>query len=97
MRNRDGERRSLPKIDVMLGWGVVKAGDIIVAKGRDKEGTLLANGNIKVEEREMTLQKWLKEVFGWSSVETYKFSVHKESGKTLSQIREDYMKVQDKV
>lgn len=27
-------RRNLPKIDAMLEWGVVKAGDIIVAKGK---------------------------------------------------------------
>ncbi|RNA70022.1 hypothetical protein [Alteribacter keqinensis] len=34
-------RRSLPKIDDMLEWGVVKAGDTIVAKGRIDEATLL--------------------------------------------------------
>lgn len=37
------------------------------------------------------MQKWLKGVFGWSSVQTYTFAVHKESGKTLSELREEYM------
>lgn len=84
-------RRSLPKIDLMLEWGVVKEGDIIVAKGRDDEGRLLSNGNVMVNGEEKSMQAWLKEIYGWSSVQTYVFAVHKETGKTLSQIREEYM------
>ena len=84
-------RISLPKIDLMLEWGVVKEGDIIVAKGREDEGRLLSNGNVMVNGEEKSMQAWLKEVYGWSSVQTYVFAVHKETGKTLSQIREEYM------
>lgn len=84
-------RRSLPKIDLMLEWGVVKEGDIIVAKGREDEGSLLSNGNVMVNGEEKSMQAWLKEIYGWSSVQTYVFAVHKETGKTLSQIREEYM------
>lgn len=84
-------RRSLPKIDLMLEWGVVQEGDIIVAKGRDDEGRLLSNGNVMVNGEEKSMQAWLKEIYGWSSVQTYVFAVHKETGKTLSQIREEYM------
>lgn len=84
-------RRSLPKIDLMLEWGVVKEGDIIVAKGREDEGRLLSNGNVMVNGEEKSMQAWLKEIYGWSSVQTYVFAVHKETGKTLSQIREEDM------
>jgi len=84
-------RRSLPKIDLMLEWGAVKEGDIIVAKGREDEGRLLSNGNVMVNGEEKSMQAWLKEIYGWSSVQTYVFAVHKETGKTLSQIREEYM------
>ena len=90
-QNKDFTRRSLPKIDTMLDWGVVNAGDVIVAKDRENEGTLLKNGNVSVDGKELSMQMWLKEVYGWSSVQTYNFAVHKESGKTLSQIREEYM------
>ena len=31
------ERTVLPKIKDMLEWGVVKAGDVLVAKGTDEE------------------------------------------------------------
>ncbi len=89
-------RRSLPKIDAMLNWGVVKPNDVIVAKGRDEEGILLANGKVKVNGKEQSMQSWLKDVFDWSSVQTYVFAVHKESGKTLSQIRTEYLDQQVK-
>lgn len=88
---KDITRRSLPKIEAMLTWGVVREGDIIVAKGKGDEAILLSNGNVNVDGQELSMQTWLKELFGWSSVQTYVFAIHKESGKTLSQIREDYM------
>lgn len=88
------KKRVLPKINDMLEWGVVKPGDIIVPKGRDGEGVLLSNGNVKVNSKEVSMQIWLKEVYGWSSVQTYNFAVHKESGKTLAEIREEYMNKQ---
>ena len=34
-------------------------------------------------------------VFGWSSVETYAFSVDKKSGKTLKELRQEYMEKVD--
>jgi hypothetical protein len=84
-------RCNLPKIDSMLEWGVVKPGDIIVAKGRDSEAQLLANGNVIIDGEKKSMQAWLKEVFGWSSVQTYSFAIHKASGKTLNDIRAEYM------
>lgn len=85
------ERTILPKIKDMLAWGVVKAGDILIAKGTDEESTLLANGHVSINDEEMSMQDWLKRTTGWKSVETYKFAIHKETGKSLSQIRKKYM------
>ncbi|MDQ6598110.1 hypothetical protein [Bacillus salipaludis] len=95
-RSKGGTRRTLPKIDAMLDWGVVKEGDIIVAKDRGNEGVLQANGNILADDKELSLQAWLKEIYGWSSVQTYVFAIHKQSGKSLSAIREEYMEHQAK-
>jgi hypothetical protein len=89
-------RRSYPKIDQMLEWGVVKAGDVIQALDRDDEAILMDNGRVNVNGQEMSLQVWLRGVYGWSSVATYGFSVHKETGKTLSLIRDEYMEAQQK-
>ena len=85
------KRTVLPKIKDMLEWGVVKEGDILVAKGSDEEAALLQNGHVSVNDEEMSIQDWLRRVTGWKSVETYKFAIHKEMGKTLSQIRKEYM------
>jgi hypothetical protein len=96
VEKKSKSRQALPKIDTMLSWGVVKPGDIIVAKGRDDEATLLANGNVIVNGEEKSMQSWLKNVYGWSSVQTYANAIRKESGKTLSQIREEYMEQEAK-
>ena len=84
-------RATLPKIDAMLEWGVVKAGDIIVAKGTSEEAVLQANGQVKDQEGIQSLQQWLKKIYGWSSVETYAFAILKESGRALMEIRKEYM------
>lgn len=94
-RGEKTKRRSLPRIDSMLEWGVVKEGDIIVPKDREGEGKLLSNGYVEVNGEEKTMQAWLKSIYGWSSIETYAFAVHKETSKTLSQIRKEYMAKKD--
>lgn len=93
MRKPSGssERKAFPKIKDMLEWGVVSAGDILIAKGYDSEAELLANGHISVDGEEMSMLKWLKGLTGWQAVETYKFAIHKETGKSLSQIRKEYL------
>ena len=91
---KGGSKTTLPKIDQMLEWGVVNAGDIIAPKGRTEEATLLASGQIRTDDGEFSLQAWLKSVYGWQSVDTYAFSILKRTGKTLSEIRADYMKQQ---
>ncbi len=92
MKKKPCAHRSLPKIDVMLDWGVVKPGDVVVAKNHEsEEGILLENGNVEVNGEEVPMHHWLKKVFGWASIRTYVFAVHKESGKTLDQLRSEYM------
>ena len=44
--------------------------------------------------KQISLQQWLKQIFGWQSVATYTFSVHKETGRSLSDLREEYMSKQ---
>lgn len=51
----------------------------------------MSNGNILVDDKERSLQAWLRNVYGWSSVQTYALCVHIDSGTTLSQIHKEYM------
>ena len=68
---------------------------ILVAKGRTEEARLNADGTVTVlpdlRTKPVTIQNWLKTVYGWSSVQTFAFAVQKSSGKTLSQLRDEYM------
>ena len=88
-------RRNLPKIKDMLEWGVIKAGQVIKAKDYPDEAILLKNGRVKLNEKESSLQQWLREVYGWSSVQTYNFCVLKETNETLAEIRKKYMEEND--
>lgn len=92
-RKQDITRRSLPKIDAMLSWGVVKPEAVLGAKGRTDEAILLENGQVKVKStgEVQSMQQWLKSVYGWSSVETYAFAIDKKSGKSLAELRAEYM------
>ena len=89
--DRSISRRTLPTIKSLLEWDVVKAGDTIAAKGRTEEAVLRSDGKVDTPNGELSLQQWLKAVFGWSSVATYDFAVQKSSGKTLSELRQSYM------
>lgn len=92
-RKQDITRRSLPKIDAMLSWGVVKPEAVLGAKDRADEAILLENGQVKVKStgEVQSMQQWLKSVYGWSSVETYAFAIDKKSGKSLAELRAEYM------
>lgn len=99
-RSSTTPRQSLPKIDVLIANKVVNAGDIIRAKDKDDRARLLANGHVvPINEaddgKELSLQQWLRDVFGWSSVQTYAFSVHEASGKTLSELRSEWMRSEE--
>ena len=46
MKNSGRSKAVLPKIKDMLEWGVVKPGDILVAKNTDSESELLEDGQV---------------------------------------------------
>lgn len=85
------EKAKLPTITDLLEWEVVQPGDIITDTSGKHEAVLLENGHISYDGNEYSLQKWLKSIHGWSSVETYKYSIHKATGKPLSKLRAEYM------
>lgn len=85
-------RRTLPKIDTLLKWHIVEPGDVLVAKDTSEEAVLNEDGQVKVGNKIISLQQWLKGVYGWSSVQTYAFAIVKKNGKTLSYLRDEYMR-----
>lgn len=75
------KRTVLPKIKDMLFWGVVSDGDILIAKGYDDEAELLINGHVTYNDEEMSMKDWLKRI----------------TGKSLSQIRKEYVDENDEM
>ena len=91
-QNNIKKQKALPRIADMISWGVVSEGDILVTdKQPDNEATLLANGNVMNNGEEMSLYSWLMGIYNQQAIKTYKVTRLKESGKTLSQIRKEYM------
>jgi hypothetical protein len=89
---KDISRRTLPKIDKLMEWGIVKEGDVLIAKGTDEKAVLQKDGQVMLPDNtKESIQQWLKHVYGWSSVETYAFAVDEKTGKTLSELRRDYL------
>ncbi len=92
-QSSDISKRLLPKIDKLIEWGIVNPGDQIRAKNKDDTATLLSDGKVKINKTDevTTLQQWLKALYGWPSVQTYVFAIDMKTGKTLSDLRAEYM------
>lgn len=94
---KDISRRTLPKIDKLMEWGIVKEGDVLIAKGTEEKAVMQKDGQvILTDNTKESIQQWLKQVYGWSSVETYAFAVDNKTGKTLSELRKEYLEKENK-
>lgn len=95
-QSSDITKRALPKIDKLMEWELIKEGDIIQAKIKDDTATLVKDGKVRVEKTNevLSLIAWLKSLYGWSSINPYKFSIDKKTGKTLYELRSKYMESQ---
>lgn len=89
-------RQHKPRIDALIDHGVVKAGVILAVKNQlDQEVELQQDGQVKLSNGEIVgLNSWLKKVKGWSSVDVYEWAIDKLSGKTLDELRSEWMESQ---
>ncbi len=91
-KNNSSVKARLPKIDVLMREGVLVAGDILEAKDHAGECVKLQeNCLVKIMETQkeslkeidvLSMQQWLRKVFEWDAVDTYKFVLVKESKNT---------------
>lgn len=90
---KESTRITLPKIDDLLRNQVIKAESRLKAKDRESYAVLQSDGLVKIEATGQitSLQQWLKAVYGWSAVETYAMTIDTETGKTLAQLRSEWM------
>jgi hypothetical protein len=86
-------RENLPRIEALIRWKILNPGDKIVARDYPSETVILdQNGNVKNKSNKVvSLQKWLRSIYKWSAVHTYVYAIHKETGKSLDELRENFM------
>lgn len=85
-------RRYLPRLPQMIQWGVVKLKDRLYIWGHEDQPALLINDNEVVYNAQiMSINDWAKLITGWTSVNIYESTVLERDGRTLHQIRLDYM------
>lgn len=96
-KKKNISRKTLPKIDTMMEWGIVEAGDVLKAKGTAEEAVLLANGQVETASGDtLSIQQWLKGVLGWSSVQTYAFPWTRKQVKRCRSFGRNIWKRKDK-
>jgi hypothetical protein len=88
-----GKRESLPRIEALLRWNILKTGQKIYARDFPVEiVTLKANGQVLTKaKKEMSLHDWLKSLYKWSSVHSYYYAMDLDSKKSLSDLRREFM------
>jgi hypothetical protein len=88
-----GKRESLPRIEALLRWNILKAGQKIYARDFPVEiVSLKANGQVLTKaKKEMSLHDWLKGLYKWSSVHSYYYAMDLDSKKSLLDLRREFM------
>lgn len=84
-------RRSQPRMPQLMEWGIVQKGMTLTLKGFEDSQAIVQDSNtVEFKGQIMPFNQWGLKVSGWSSISVYDWAVTPE-GKTLSQLRADYM------
>ena len=83
---------TLPGMDKLFEWGIIKAEDIVVIKNTDNsEATIINAKYVEFNGEKLTFNKWGQKVTGWSTIRIYCWAMIKGSDKTLHELREEKM------
>ncbi|CBZ03903.1 conserved hypothetical protein [Clostridium botulinum H04402 065] len=85
-------RTTLPGMDKLFEWGIIKAGDAVAIKNRDNsEATVIDGKYVDFKSEKLTFNKWGQKVTGWSSIRIYDWTMIKGNDKTLHEMRQEKM------
>lgn len=85
-------RTTLPGMDKLFEWGIIKSGDAVVIKNRDNsEATVVDSKYVDFKGEKLTFNKWGQKVTGWSSIRIYDWVLIKGNEKTLHEMRQEKM------
>lgn len=83
-------RATLPGMDKLFEWDIIKAGDTVVIKNRDNSDAEVVDSKyVDFNGERLTFNKWGQKVTGWSTIRIYDWAIIKGSDKTLHEMRQD--------
>ncbi|MCD2347218.1 PDDEXK family nuclease [Clostridium guangxiense] len=85
-------RTTLPGMDKLFEWGIIKSGDIVVIKNSENsEATVVDAKYVSFNGEKITFNKWGQKVTGWSTIRIYSWAMIKGRDKTLHEMRQEKM------
>lgn len=87
-------RRHFPRLPQMIEWGIVHPGEdmvFILGKQEISRALLYSGKEVVFKGKRMAISDWGKAVTGWESVNIYRAVILEREGRTLDEIRREYM------
>ncbi|WP_306534744.1 hypothetical protein [Geobacter sp.] len=90
----EGGRITLPTMPKLFyEWNLIKPGDIVYIREReDKSAIVESPKRVNYKGESWSFNDWAKDVTGWQAVNIYEWTVLKDAGKTLDQLRREKMR-----
>lgn len=86
------KRKVLLKIEDLLRLNLIKPDTVLVDTRLGTKATLLSDGSVRIASTGeiKSIQNWLKSIYNWSAVQSFKFLKVESTGKLLYDLREEY-------
>ncbi len=91
-------RSNLPRMPKLFEWGLLKKGDILYIRNKDKDTSraeVVDERFVNYKGKKMTYNQWGQEVTGWSSICIYEWAVKLDCDKTLDDLRREKLQETD--
>ena len=86
------KRKVLLKIEDLLRLNLIKPDTVLVDTRLGTKATLQSDGSVRIASTGeiKSIQNWLKSIYNWSAVQSFKFLKVENTGKLLYDLREEY-------
>ena len=88
----DTPRIYIPRLNQLMKWGALQAGDTLYVKGIETESAMLISANtVDYKGQQLAVQTWAKNVTGWKAVNIYMWVILERERRLLWEVRRDAM------
>ena len=93
------KRKVLLKIEDLLRLNLIKPDTVLVDTRLGTKATLQSDGSVRIASTGeiKSIQNWLKSIYNWSAVQSFKFLKVENTGKLLYDLREEYYESDEEV